>query len=93
MSEDAKDIEDESAADTAIDPVAFPRRHRSIFTKAEAAAYLGLQSTRSLRAVEKNFHLVGRRPAGREKLYHRDELDAAAKKMFGKDLKKDGAKP
>lgn len=86
------EVQDE-AADTAIDPVLFPRRHPLIFTRSEAAAYLGLKSTRSLRTVEKEFGLQGHRPAGKEKLYHREELDDAAKKMFGKDLRQSGGKP
>lgn len=84
---------EDDAADTAIDPVSFPRRHPSIFTRAEATAYLGLKSTRSLHSVEKDFGLTGHRPAGREKLYHRDDLDRAAEKMFGKDLPAGRSKP
>lgn len=83
----------DEAADTAIDPVLFPRRHPSIFTRAEAAAYLGLKSTRSLHSVERDFGLVGHIPAGREKLYHRDDLDRTAAKMFGKDLPAGRMKP
>lgn len=75
----------EDAADSAIDPVAFPRRHPCIFTRAEAAAHLGLKSTQSLRTLEKEFGLRGRRPAGKEMLFYVDELDACARKMFGKD--------
>ena len=56
-----------------------------IFTRAEAAAYLGL-SIRSLITVERHFGLVGSIPAGKEKLYWKEDLDRAAEKMFGRDM-------
>jgi hypothetical protein len=60
-----------------------PRRHPNIFTAAEAAAYLGLDSERSLETLRRDFHLIGHRPAGKAYLYWKAELDRVAAKMFG----------
>lgn len=67
-----------------------PRRHRDIFTAAEAATYLGLDSMRSLETLREHFGLMGHRPAGKAFLYHKSDLDACALLMFGKanELKK-----
>jgi hypothetical protein len=61
------------------------RRHPDIFTPEEAAAYLRLDSERQLENLRENYGLVGFPGVGKSFRYWRDDLDAAAKRMFGRD--------
>lgn len=65
-------------------PTATPRRHPDIFTAEEAVAYLHLESVRSLDTLRDEGLLTGHRPVGKGYLYHREDLDTCALKMFGK---------
>lgn len=60
-------------------------KHPDIFTREEAAVYLHAKSVRSIETIEENFGLVGIVPFGKEKLFHRSELDRVTLKMFGLD--------
>jgi hypothetical protein len=61
------------------------RRHPDLFTKDEAAAYLCMDSVRTLEWAEEKFHLASY-DVGRCKVYHRADLDACALRMTGKDV-------
>jgi len=68
--------------DTIPSPVPV-RRHPDLFSEEEAATYLCLEGPRSLEWVREHFGLVnfvfGRRP-----VYHREDLDVAARRMTGR---------
>jgi hypothetical protein len=67
-----------------IDQPAPPRRHPDVFTAEEAVAYLHLEGEGSLDwLVGKSF--LRREKVGRVYLYHREDLDACARLMFGKE--------
>lgn len=59
--------------------MAEPRRHPDLFTPDEAAAYLALESDRSLETIRKRWGLS---PIawGKEHVYHRADLDEAVEK-------------
>lgn len=61
------------------------RRHPDIFKPDEAAAYLGLPSTESLKKLAKENILKGYDGWTNYHLYHREDLDRAARVMFGRD--------
>lgn len=61
-----------------------PRRHKDIFTGPEAAAYLGLSGKTALATLAREFGLPQQKPVGKQFLYHREDLDRVAMKMFGK---------
>lgn len=56
-----------------------PRRHPDLFTAEEAAAYLALESDRSLETIRERF---GLHPIslGKRHIYHRADLDAAVER-------------
>lgn len=61
-----------------------PRIHPDLFTADEAFQYLRLASVESLRHLEKLNMLKAATGFTKHKLYHRDDLDACALRMFGK---------
>ena len=60
-------------------------QHRDIFTPAQAAAYLGLSSEEALKALKSKGMLKGYSGWARYDLYHREDLDECARRMFGRD--------
>lgn len=60
-------------------------RHPDLFTPEEAAVYLHLDSVRSLEILRTDFGLVGHKGVGKSYIYHREDLDAVALRMVGKD--------
>jgi hypothetical protein len=62
------------------------RVHADIFTPLEAANYLKFSTERSLETLRKHYNLVAHR-VGKSYFYHREDLDACALRMFGKDRK------
>jgi hypothetical protein len=58
------------------------RRHPDLFTPKEAAHYLGLKSERTLDLLRRDRDLLGR-IVGKGYLYHREDLDACALRIFG----------
>lgn len=70
---------------TASAPPTVPvRRHPDLFTKEEAAAYLCMDSVRTLEWAEKHFQLCYHM-VGQSKVYHRADLDACVLRLTGKD--------
>lgn len=66
------------------------RQHPDIFTPDEALAYLHLESVRSLEILENDFGLQGFKGVGKSRMYHRDDLDAAVLRWFGRTPSKKG---
>jgi hypothetical protein len=66
------------------------RRHPNIFSSAEAAEYLHLDSERGLQTLRNNFGLIGYLGVNRSYVYWKDDLDACALKLFGRDVKTRG---
>lgn len=60
-----------------------PRIHPDLFTADEAYQYLRLASAESLRHLEKLDMLKGATGFTKHKLYHRNDLDECARRMFG----------
>jgi hypothetical protein len=61
------------------------RKHPDVFTAEEAAMYLHCDSERSLENIRAQFGLVGYPGFGKALRYYRDDLDAVAMKMLGRD--------
>jgi hypothetical protein len=59
------------------------RCHPDIFTSEEAAAYLRLPTEATLEWLRQNGFLDGHM-IGKTLMYHREDLDACAYRMFGK---------
>jgi hypothetical protein len=62
-----------------------PVRHPDLFTPEEAAAYLHLDGVRGLETLRREYGLVGYAGVNKSFLYHREDLDAVARRMCGKD--------
>lgn len=60
-------------------------KHPDLFTPAEAAEYLHLDSERGLETCRRDFGLVAHAGVNKSFLYHREDLDACALRMCGKD--------
>jgi hypothetical protein len=60
------------------------RRHPDLFTPDEAAEYLHLEGPQCLAALRDAYQLTGRR-VGKGFMYHREELDTCALRIFDKD--------
>lgn len=60
------------------------RLHPDLFTAEEAFQYLRLHSVESLRTLEDKDMLKAAVGFTKYKLYHREDLDDCARRMFGK---------
>lgn len=72
-------------AETRNDPLAFPRRHPDLFSTEEAVAYLHLDGPRGLETCREKFGLAGYQGPNKSLMYWREDLDACAKRIVGRD--------
>lgn len=61
------------------------RRHPDLFTPAEAAAYLHLDSEKSLETLRKDYGLAGHAGVSKGFMYWREDLDNVALRIVGRD--------
>jgi hypothetical protein len=59
--------------------------HPDLFNPDEAAAYLHLDSVRGLETLRNEYGLIGHKGVNKSYIYHREDLDAVALRIVGKD--------